>query len=155
MQFSFRTACLAATVIIGATAIASAQGGSTDRNGNAIGSQHVGSGGGHMSGGAMHNGMKGTTGMNSGSAARDNPNGSPGSAPKAKAGRKAIRQKTTTHRSEALRSRLLCLDHSTTDQNSRALRAAAGDQPSRRFRPEDRAGPSQHLCRRVPNFDTI
>jgi hypothetical protein len=76
-----KTDCLTAMVVIGSTAIASAQGGSTDRNGNAVGSQHIGNG----TSGAMHNGAHATTGMNS-DAARDNPNGSPGSAPKAKEG---------------------------------------------------------------------
>jgi hypothetical protein len=43
MQINLRTFCVAAITIIGSTAIASAQG-STDRNGNAMGSQNVGEG---------------------------------------------------------------------------------------------------------------
>jgi hypothetical protein len=60
-------------MLVGSTAIASAQGGSTDRDCNAIGSQHVGNGG-SMTNGAMHNSAHATTGMSSG---RSNPNGSP------------------------------------------------------------------------------
>ena len=43
MQINLRIFCVAAAVIVGSTAIASAQG-STDRNGNAMGSQNVGQG---------------------------------------------------------------------------------------------------------------
>lgn len=91
MKAKFITACLVAAALAGSSAVASAQGGSTDRNGNAMGSEHVGNGARHM--GAKHMGsrhmsarhMKGTVGM-SGHTARDNPNGAPGAMPKAKAG---------------------------------------------------------------------
>jgi hypothetical protein len=77
MKSKIITVCFVAAALTGSTAIASAQGGSTDRNGNANGSAHVGNGG-------MMN--KGTTGMSNAPAARDNPNGSPAAMPKAKAG---------------------------------------------------------------------
>jgi hypothetical protein len=80
MQTKLATAALVATVLAGGTAIAAAQGGSTDRNGNAMGSQNVGNGA------APGSAMKGTTGINNSQSARDNPNGSPGGAPKAHAG---------------------------------------------------------------------
>jgi hypothetical protein len=75
VRFNFPTACLAAAVvIIGIPAIASAQGISTDRNGNATG-RHVSSG----AIGAMRNGAHWITRMNSGSP-RGGPNGSPNEA---------------------------------------------------------------------------
>jgi hypothetical protein len=81
MNFNLRTVCLAAAVVVGSTAIASAQGGQTDRSGNSMGSQHVGNGGGAM----QH--PSGTVGSsNTAKSQRDAPNGSPGGAPKAKAG---------------------------------------------------------------------
>jgi hypothetical protein len=81
MQVNLRTVCVAAAVIIGSTAIASAQG-SADRNGNAMGSQNVGQG---TTGGAMKD--KGaTTGMNRNSPSQNSPNGSPGTPPTAKQG---------------------------------------------------------------------
>ena len=67
---------VAAVMIFGSTALAAAQGGSTDRNGNAMGSQHVGNGTARM--------HSGTVGMNR--AGRGDPNGAPGGAPKAKGG---------------------------------------------------------------------
>jgi hypothetical protein len=80
VRFNFPTACLAAAVvIIGIPAIASAQGVSTDRNGNATGSRHVGSG----AIGAMRNGAHWIAGMNSGSQ-RGGPNGSRNAAPTSK-----------------------------------------------------------------------
>jgi hypothetical protein len=82
MKAKFVTACLVAAALAGSTAIASAQGGSTDRNGNANGSQNVGNGA--MKGGAMHNGTTGTTGMSR--TGQDSPNGSPGAPPTAKQG---------------------------------------------------------------------
>jgi hypothetical protein len=69
--------CTAAALILGSTAIASAQGGMTDRNGASNGSQHVGNG-------AATQQPSGTS--NSVRSERDSPNGSPGGAPKAKAG---------------------------------------------------------------------
>jgi hypothetical protein len=82
VRFNFPTTCLAAAVvIIGIPAIASAQGVSTDRNGNATGSRHVSSG----AIGAMRNGAHWITGMNSGSQ-RVGPNGSRNAAPTAKQG---------------------------------------------------------------------
>jgi hypothetical protein len=84
MQINLRTACLAAVVIVSSTALANAQN-ATDSNGNANGSQHIGNGAGATAG-AMHSGSPGTTGINNSQSARDNPNGSPGGAPKAKAG---------------------------------------------------------------------
>jgi hypothetical protein len=81
MRFNFPTACLAAAVVIGLPAIASAQGGSTDRNSNAAGSRHVSSG----AIGAMRNGAHWITGMNSGSQ-RGGPNGLRNVAPTAKQG---------------------------------------------------------------------
>ena len=65
MRFNLPTACLAAAVVIGIPAIASAQGESTDRKFNATGSRHVSSG----AIGAMRNGAHWITGMNSGSSA--------------------------------------------------------------------------------------
>ena len=81
---TLRTACLVATMVIATTMFASAQGGSTDRNGNAIGSQHEGNGGGTV--GGMSGPAPGTTGMNTQRSQRDSPNGSPGAAPKAHGG---------------------------------------------------------------------
>jgi hypothetical protein len=83
-MIKLRTACLVATMVVATTTLASAQGGSTDRNGNAIGSEHVGNGGGAR-GGAM-SGSTGTTGMSTRRSERDSPNGSPGAAPKAHGG---------------------------------------------------------------------
>jgi len=81
MQINLRTVCVAAAVSIGSTAIASAQG-STDRNGNAMGSQNVGQG---TTGGAMKD-NKATTGMNRASPSQNDPNGSPSAPPTAKQG---------------------------------------------------------------------
>ena len=81
MRFNFPTAGLSAALVIGISAIASAQGGSTDRNSNAMGSRHVSSG----AIGAMRNGAHWITGMNSGSQ-RGGPNGSRNVAPTAKQG---------------------------------------------------------------------
>ena len=81
MRFNLPTACLAAVVVIGIPAIASAQGESTERNSNATGSRHVSSG----AIGAMRNGAHWITGMNSGSQ-RGGPNGSRNAAPTAKQG---------------------------------------------------------------------
>lgn len=72
--------CTAAALILGSTAIASAQGGMTDRNGASNGSQHVGNGPGTQ----QPSGTVGTS--NTVRSERDSPNGSPGAAPKAKAG---------------------------------------------------------------------
>src|ERR1700744_1379572 len=72
--------CAAAALILGSTAIASAQGGRTDRNGASNGSQHVGNG-------AATQQPSGTVGTsNTVRSERDSPNGSPGGAPEAKAG---------------------------------------------------------------------
>jgi hypothetical protein len=77
MKSKLITVCFVAAALAGSTAIASAQGGSTDRNGNANGSQGVGNG-------ALL--QKGTVGMQNGRAGRDSPNGAPAAMPKAKAG---------------------------------------------------------------------
>lgn len=82
MQAKIKTiAVVAAAFIIGSTAIASAQGGSTDKNGNAMGSERVGNG--MTGGGAMQNNT-GTTGMNPGT--KSDSNGSPNMAPTSKQG---------------------------------------------------------------------
>jgi len=87
MKLKLTTVCLVAAALAGSTAIASAQGGSTDRNGAANGSQNVPSSGGAMKSGAMQKGTSGTTGMNrTGTAAQDSPNGSPGAPPTSKQG---------------------------------------------------------------------
>jgi len=75
MKSKVITACVVAAALAAGTAVASAQGGTTDRNGNANGSQGVGNGA------PMHHT---TTGMHNGR--RDNPNGAPAAMPKAKAG---------------------------------------------------------------------
>jgi hypothetical protein len=64
MRFNLPTACLAAAVVIGTLAIASAQGESADRNSKVTGSRHVSSG----AIGAMRNGAHGIPGMESGAA---------------------------------------------------------------------------------------
>jgi hypothetical protein len=72
--------CTAAAFVLGSTAIASAQGGMTDRNSSSNGSERVGNG-------AAMQRPAGTVGTsNSVRSERDSPNGSPGAAPKAKAG---------------------------------------------------------------------
>jgi hypothetical protein len=81
MNISFNTVCLAAAVLAGSTALASAQSGSTDSRGNAIGSERIGNGV-PIRDGAMHRGMQGTTGMsNNRRSEQDNPNGSPNTPP--------------------------------------------------------------------------
>jgi hypothetical protein len=77
MKSKIITACIVAAALAGSTAIASAQGGNTDRNGNANGSQAIGNGD------PMKNG---TVGVHNDRAGRDNPNGAPAAMPKAKAG---------------------------------------------------------------------
>jgi hypothetical protein len=77
---------LVATVVAGSTAIASAQGGSTDSRGNAMGSEHIGNGATSKAGGAMHQGAQGTTGMNAKRSEQDSPNGSPNAPPTSKQG---------------------------------------------------------------------
>lgn len=81
MQINLRMVCVAAAVIVGSTVVASAQG-STDRNGNAMGSQNVGQG---TTGGAIKD-PKATTGMNRASPSQNNPNGSPSAPPTTKQG---------------------------------------------------------------------
>ena len=80
MQINLRMVCVAAAVIVGSTVVASAQG-STDRNGNAMGSQNVGQG---KTDGAMKD-NKATTGMSRTSPSQNSPNGSPGAASHCKA----------------------------------------------------------------------
>jgi hypothetical protein len=80
MQSNLRVFCVAAAVIMG-SAIASAQG-STDRNGNAMGSQNVGQG---TAGGAGKD-NKATTSMNRTSPSQNDPNGSPSAPPTTKQG---------------------------------------------------------------------
>ena len=94
MRFNLPTACLAAAVVIGIPAIASAQGVSTDRNGNATGSRHISSG----AIGAMRNGAHWITGMNSGSQ-RVGPNGSRNAAPRQSKAPKATHRRTMMRRS--------------------------------------------------------
>ena len=77
MKSKIITICFVAAALAGGSATALAQGGSTDRNGNANGSQAVGNGA------PMQNG---TVGMQNGRAGRDSPNGAPAAMPKAKAG---------------------------------------------------------------------
>jgi hypothetical protein len=85
-MIKLRTICLAAAVIGGSPAIASAQGGMTDRNGDSVGSQHIGNSGGIAGTGAMQR-PSGTVGSsNTIRSERDAPNGSAGTPPKAKAG---------------------------------------------------------------------
>jgi hypothetical protein len=84
MQRNVKTACLVAALLFSGTAIASAQGGSTDARGNAVGSEHVGSAGGTS--GAMHQGTQSTTGMSNRRSEQDSPNGSPNTPPTAKQG---------------------------------------------------------------------
>ena len=82
MKFKLTSVCIVAAALAGSTAIAAAQGGSTDRNGNAMGSQHVGNGA-ATTGGAMHNG---TTGMSRNGPSQDSTNGSPSAPPTSKQG---------------------------------------------------------------------
>ncbi len=81
MQINLRTVCVAAAVIVASTTMASAQG-STDRNGNAMGSQNVGQG---TTGGAIKD-NKATTGMSPTSPSQNSPNGSPNAPPTTKQG---------------------------------------------------------------------
>jgi hypothetical protein len=83
MQRNVRTACLIAAILFSSTAIASAQGGSTDAHGNATGSEHVGSAGGTTNAGAM---QQETTGMNTRRSEQDSSNGSPNTPPTTKQG---------------------------------------------------------------------
>ena len=87
MQINLRTIYLSVAVIVASTAIASAQGGMTDHNGDSIGSQHIGGTG---TGGAMRSPSTVAPSATVGSATRhsmqDAPNGSAGTPPKAKAG---------------------------------------------------------------------
>ena len=87
MRINFRTAFLAATLSVSGTVIAFAQGGMTDRNGDSMGSQHIGNGGGTAAGGGEMQRPSGTVGSsNTIRSERDAPNGSAGTPPKAKAG---------------------------------------------------------------------
>ena len=86
MKSSMSGVLLVAAVLAGSTAIASAQGGSTDSRGNAMGSERVGNGTQSNTGGAMHQGAQGTTGMNAKRSEQDSPNGSPNAAPTSKQG---------------------------------------------------------------------
>lgn len=85
MSSHFKAICVAATMIIGSTAMASAQN-ATDSRGNAMGSERVGTGGGAAGGAAMQAPAGGTMGMSTGQAARDNPNGTAGAPPKSHTG---------------------------------------------------------------------
>ena len=86
MKNSMSSVLLVAAVLTGSTAIASAQGGSTDSRGNAMGSERVGNGPTDKTGGAMHQGTQSTTGMNTKRSQQDSPNGSPNAAPTSKQG---------------------------------------------------------------------
>ena len=77
------TVYVAAAVIISSTAAASAQGGSTDRNCNAMGSQQIPQA---TTGGATHDNSRATTGMTRTSPSQHDPNGSPSAPPTAKQG---------------------------------------------------------------------
>ena len=88
MQINLRIFCVAAAVIVGSTAIASAQG-STDRDGNAMGSQNGGQG---TTGGTGK--YNKATGMNRTSPSQSNPNGSPGAPPTTRQGPQGDPSKT-------------------------------------------------------------
>lgn len=81
MRFNPGVAWLAAAVIAASTTMASAQG-STDRNGNAMGSQNVG----HGTANGVAKTNQDTTGMNRASPSQNNPNGAPGAPPTTKQG---------------------------------------------------------------------
>jgi len=91
MRFNARTVYLAAALLASSTVIASAQN-ATDSKGNAVGSEHVGSGGGTTTG-TMHERSPATTGMSSGPE-RGSPNGSPSAPPKATTGPQGDPSKT-------------------------------------------------------------
>jgi hypothetical protein len=86
MKSSMSSVLLVAAVLAGSTAVASAQGGSTDSRGNAMGSEHVGNGATSKTGGAMHQSAPGTTGSSLGRSGQDSPNGSPNTPPTSKHG---------------------------------------------------------------------
>jgi hypothetical protein len=87
MKNSMCSVVLVAAVLTGSTAIASAQGGSTDSRGNAMASERVGNGPTDKTGGAMHQGgTQDTTGMSTKRSGQDSPNGSPNAAPTSKQG---------------------------------------------------------------------
>ena len=86
MKSSTSIIFLVAAVLAGSTALASAQGGSTDSRGNAMGSEHVGNSATSKTGGAMHQGAQATTGVNPKRSEQDSPNGSPNTAPTSKQG---------------------------------------------------------------------
>lgn len=88
MQINLRTVCVAAAVIVASTTMASAQG-STDRNGNAMGSQNVDQG---TTGGAIKD-NKATAGMSRTSPSQNSPNGSPSAPPTTKQGPQGDRSK--------------------------------------------------------------
>jgi hypothetical protein len=83
MKINLKSLGLATAMVLSATAIASAQGGSTDRNGNAVGSAGVSSTGAPAHGGGME---RSTVGRASSGASSDSPNGSPSAPPTAKEG---------------------------------------------------------------------
>jgi hypothetical protein len=82
MKIDLKSVGLVAAIVLGATSVAVAQGGSTDRNGNAVGSAGVSSTGAPANSGRME---RGTVGMNPG-ARSDSPNGSANDVPTNKAG---------------------------------------------------------------------
>jgi hypothetical protein len=84
MHINLRAVCVAAVVVVGSTTITLAQGGQTDRNGNSMGSQHVGSGRGATGKMVRPSGTVGSA--NTVRSERDAPNGSSGAPPKAKVG---------------------------------------------------------------------
>jgi hypothetical protein len=86
MKSSMSSVLLVAAVLAGSTAVASAQGGSTDSRGNAMGSERVGNGPTSKTGGAMHQGTHDTTGMNTKRSEQESPNGSPNTPPTSKQG---------------------------------------------------------------------
>jgi hypothetical protein len=86
MKSSISRVFLVTALLAGSTALASAQGGSTDSRGNAMGSERVGNGATSKTGGSMHQGAQGTTGMNAKRSGQDSPNGSPNTPPTAKQG---------------------------------------------------------------------
>jgi hypothetical protein len=83
MTINFKMVCLASALLASSSSLASAQGGSTDSRGNAMGSEHVGNGA-ASTGGAVQQGMHETTGTNTKRSEQDSPNGSLNTPPTSK-----------------------------------------------------------------------
>jgi hypothetical protein len=86
MKNCVKTSCVVAALVLGSCGFASAQGGSTDPRGNAMGSERVGNGAPSATGGAMHQGTPGTTGSSVRRSEQGSPNGSPSAPPTSKQG---------------------------------------------------------------------